>query len=412
MHFELPKNYQPFRGGAFPKFDLIQTGAPGKPNEVVGGQRFIVDLSKIVLIETGDTWRFLDTGRAPGANWTTLAFDDSKWKSGRAELGFGSKPDTTINPGPPGRRLITHYFRHTFDVADPSFYRNLIVRLKRDDGAVVYLNGKEITRVNLPLGAIGGGQLATRDVSGLEEDVFFPVPVTPGLLNQGRNVVAVELHQSSLRGDDVSFDLELLANPAFPGFSPDVRFGRNNQATLFQTGEAIPINVEALDSDGKVTAVSFFADGKLISSGGAFNFAWRDAPLGRHRLRAVAMDGDRQTGEAFATITVVRNVPPSVELQLPVNESVFRTGQAIPAAARASDRLGRIDRVEFHLRDDHLFDTKDRLVGTAKSPPYTINIRGLAPGHYMLLAIAWDNRGLPGSSVPVHFEVRGPQRNH
>jgi Common central domain of tyrosinase/Bacterial Ig domain len=409
LQFEIPKNYRPLRNGAFPKFDLIQIGAPGKPDAVVGGQRFVVDLSKIVLVKARDFWRYLDTGETPSAKWTTLTFDDTKWKTGQAELGFGSNPMTTINPGPQYQRRITTFFRHTFNVEDPTFYRSLILRLKRDDGAVVYLNGKEISRTNLPAGVISPTQLATRDVSGLEREVFFPIPVNSGLLSRGRNVVAVEVHLSSPRSDDLTFDLELLANPAFQGFAPDVGFGSTVNAAMFQRGEPIPINLEAIDTDGKITSVSVFADGKLISRSdrAPFAFQWRDAPLGVHRLRAVAMDADRQSGEAFATISVVRNLPPVVQLTSPRDELAFRAGQPIFASARASDRLGKIDRVEFFIRDDQLFASLDRLAGTAKSPPYAASIKGLRAGHYMLLAIAWDNQGLAGSSVPVHFEVRG-----
>lgn len=92
-----------------------------------------------------------------------------------AEFGLGDNPATTIDGGSPGRRPITTYFRHTLDVADPSFCRSVVLRLKRADGAVVYLNGKELYRVSLPTGAVNTRTLATRGVSGLEEDVFFPV---------------------------------------------------------------------------------------------------------------------------------------------------------------------------------------------------------------------------------------------
>src|SRR4029077_20427551 len=145
VSFELNKDYRPLRG-VRPKVTLIQTGAPGKPDAIVGGQRFDLDFSKLVLVKRGAEWRYLDDGSKPGSDWMAHDFDDQKWKLGRAELGFGNNPDTTINAGPPGRRHPTAYFRHVFDVADPSIIRTLHLRLKRNDGAVVYLNGKEIHR--------------------------------------------------------------------------------------------------------------------------------------------------------------------------------------------------------------------------------------------------------------------------
>lgn len=408
VRFELGRNYERSRD-KFASFDLIQIGKPGNDNAVVGGQRFELDLSKLVLVNTGGDWRYLDHGPAPDAHWKSLGFDDSKWKLGKAELGFGDDPVTTVASGPAGRRRITTYFRHAFEVTDPSFYDNLVLRLKRDDGAVVYLNGKEVHRVNLPAGVVGPPTVATREVSGLEEKVFFPVQIDPRILIRGKNVIAVEVHQNSPRSTDMSFDLELLANPVAKGFPPDIGFAGIMNGAVWQKGETIPINIEALDGDGRVTAVSLFADGKLIgeSDRAPFTFQWRDAPLGAHRLQAVASDSDRQRAVAFITINVVENLPPAVQLTQPREGSVFQITESISAVASASDRLGKVDRVEFYIRDADLFDTEDRLVGTAKSPPYAIRIKDLAPGHYILIAIAWDNQGMANASSPVHFALMG-----
>jgi hypothetical protein len=412
VEFELSKNYRPLRGVS-PKLDLIQTGTPGKPDEVVGGQRFIIDLSKLVLVKAGADWRYLDNGTSPGPKWKEPEFDDTKWRLGKAELGFGDNPATTIDGGPPDRRRTTTYFRRTFEVTDPSFFKSLMMRLKRDDGAVVYLNGKEIDRVNLPAGSVAPATLATRDVAGLEEEMFFPITLDTGLLRPGGNVIAVEIHQNSSRSPDLSFDLELFGNPAFKGFPPDLAFVSLSNGELKQLGEVIPINVEALDSDGKVVSVALFADGKLIGTDdqAPFNFQWRGASLGPHKLRAVALDNDQQRSLFDTTVSVLKNVPPSVRLTLPLDGASFRAGQSIAAIAEATDRLGKIERVDFYVRDADLFDAPDRLMGTAKKFPFSITFKGLAPGHYMLTAIAFDNGGLADQSIPIHIEVMGQHRD-
>ena len=85
-------------------------------------------------------------------------FDDTGWSNGLAELGYGDAvPSRDYNPertvvrfGPQAsNKYITTYFRHAFTVTDPTAFTNLIVRLLRDDGAVVYLNGTEIFRDNI-----------------------------------------------------------------------------------------------------------------------------------------------------------------------------------------------------------------------------------------------------------------------
>ncbi len=407
VYFELAKDYRPMRG-VLPKWDLIQTGVPGNPAAIVGGQRFVADFQKLVLVKTGEQWRYLADASNPGPNWRVPDFDDTKWKLGQGELGFGDNPSTSIDGGPPDRRRITTYFRRAFEVADPGFFRSLLLRLKRDDGAVVYLNGTEIHRVNLPGGTLTTGTLATREVKGLEEEVFFPIPGKPELLRPGRNVVAVEVHQNSPRSEDLSFDLELSANPADTRFAPDVAINSPFDGSLWQTGQRIPVTVEALDSDGKITSVSLFADGKLIGTlqQPPFTFQWQGAARGVHRLRAVAQDSDQQRATSEITITVLDNTPPTVSLLQPANGASFPAGRTVVATAQASDSGGAVERVEFFVRDGNLFTAPDRLVGTARTAPYTVSIRGLAPGHYMLTAVARDNRGATSPSIPVHFGIQ------
>ena len=51
-----------------------------------------------------------------------------------------------------------------------------------DDGAVVYLNGLEIFRSNMPSGSIGPTTLALTVVGGADETNFFSTAVAPSAL--------------------------------------------------------------------------------------------------------------------------------------------------------------------------------------------------------------------------------------
>ena len=407
LNFELLKGYKVPRG-VVPKWDIVQTGNRKNPNAVVGGQRFEFAFDKLVPIKAGAVWRYLDDGSSPGAGWRSPGYDDSKWKQGQASLGYGDNPVTLINGGPPGERRITTYFRHTFTVADRSVYRTLGLRLRRNDGAVVYLNGKQIHRVNLPSGAITPTTPATRDVDGLEREVFFPVRVTRALLRTGTNTIAVEIHLASPRSRDLSFDLELYANPARPGFSPDAAFASPANGALFQIGKSIPIVVQALDTDGRVSSVTFYADRKVIGKDGTapYTLKWNKAPLGPHRLRAVVTDNAGRQATVETTVTVLDNTPPTATLTAPTDGATFRAGSEINALAEASDDDGAVSRVEFYLVNMDLgFSAPINLVGTASAPPYRITLQSLAQGEYMLQAVAVDNRGATSPSIPVMFMV-------
>ena len=117
-----------------------------------------------------------------------------------------------VNSGPTNNHYITTYFRRRFPVSNPSSYTNLLLRVLRDDGAVVYLNGTEVFRSNMPTnGAIIYTTLASSTVGGGDETTnFFATAVSPGLLAAGTNLLAVEIHQVSPTSSDISFDLELL----------------------------------------------------------------------------------------------------------------------------------------------------------------------------------------------------------
>jgi hypothetical protein len=168
----------------------------------------------IQLIASGAAWRYRDDGSNQGTAWRVAAFDDSGWASGAAQLGYGDGDESTIvGYGPDASaKYTTTYFRRTFAVADPSAVRNLTLELLRDDGAVVYLNGTEVVRSNMPAGTITSATLATAAIGGADESAFAATALDPALLVAGTNVVAVEVHQANGTSTDVSFDLRLTAS--------------------------------------------------------------------------------------------------------------------------------------------------------------------------------------------------------
>ena len=86
---------------------------------------------------------------------------------------------------------------------------NFILRLMRDDGAVVYLNGKEIARSNMPQGTITEKSYASQVVGGKDETRVFEFVVSPKHLREGENVIAAEVHQIHQQSSDIGFMLKL-----------------------------------------------------------------------------------------------------------------------------------------------------------------------------------------------------------
>ncbi|WP_066361021.1 outer membrane protein assembly factor BamB family protein [Herbidospora mongoliensis] len=157
----------------------------------------------VTLIPTGSSWRYLDNGSDQGTAWRATGFNDSGWPQGAAQFGFGDGDERQVIAS--GR--TTYYFRTTFGVA--SALSQLTMSVIRDDGAIVYVNGNEVWRNNLPGGTITAGSFATSTISGTAESQWTDVTLSPGLLQQGQNTIAVEIHQDRPDSSDVSFDLRL-----------------------------------------------------------------------------------------------------------------------------------------------------------------------------------------------------------
>ncbi|HAB15884.1 MAG TPA: hypothetical protein DCE44_05485, partial [Verrucomicrobiales bacterium] len=169
------------------------------------------DLEFSTLVPAGAQWRYNDEGRDLGVTWRSSTFVDSTWKQGPAQLGYGDDDVVTeIGFGPDANnKYITSYFRHSFVVPEPGRILSATLGLIRDDGAVVYLNGREIFRSNLPSGTINYRTLATAAVGSEDESTYFETELAGSDFLTGRNVIAVEVHQSGGTSSDVSFNLRL-----------------------------------------------------------------------------------------------------------------------------------------------------------------------------------------------------------
>ena len=166
----------------------------------------------VVIVPAGSTWKYNDTNTDfYSAGWPSV--DDASWPTGPAPLGFGTLNtgevgiNTTLTMGSP--RYPCYYFRHSFTVT--SAYDSLTVKVLRDDGCVVYLNGTELVdaRSNMPASAITHDTLSVSAAGGADETTYFETSVNPALLTIGTNVLAVDVHQCNTTSSDIGFDLEL-----------------------------------------------------------------------------------------------------------------------------------------------------------------------------------------------------------
>jgi len=200
----------------------------------------------VTIVPAGSIWRYYDKGEALPSAWRVMDYDDSAWESGPAQLGYGDGDEATVVAyGKAEAKHITTYFRHTLINDASQTFDRLFVDFLRDDGGVVYLNGVEVLRANLPRGKVDFNTLATPTIAGDRESEFPRQEIDHGLLLDGRNVLAVEIHQGQPTSSDISFDLRLSGAPS-------------RQRTVTKSPEDLSNWHVALKSGGRLT-------GKLIS---------------------------------------------------------------------------------------------------------------------------------------------------
>ncbi len=181
-------------------------------------------VGQIQLVPPGAPWRYLDTGTNLGTVWRSVSFNDSAWSTGSGPFGYGEGDELTrIDPGPNRTPFVTTYFRAVFP-SPVELPPGMVVQLRilHDDGAAVYLNGRELWRNNLPAGPIQFNTPAIRHA--LDDGQFYTtIEASAEHLLPSLNVLAVEVHQALTNElgsevPDMSFDAALLLAPGLPPF--------------------------------------------------------------------------------------------------------------------------------------------------------------------------------------------------
>ena len=159
-------------------------------------------------------WQYLDDGSDPGKEWSSTDFDSSAWKKGAAPLGYGEDDlGTELSFGEDAEaKHATSYFRTQFTIDEDETLKieQLGLSLRADDGAVVYINGKEAVRSNMLAGSIETDTFASQAIGGSQESEFRDSMIPATFLSKsGVNTIAVEVHQADPGSSDLYLDLKI-----------------------------------------------------------------------------------------------------------------------------------------------------------------------------------------------------------
>ena len=119
---------------------------------------------------------------------------------------------------------------------------------------------------------------------------------------------------------------------------------------------------------------------------------------GMYKLKLTVTNPDLRSSddEVLVMVTNTQNVPPSVSLTTPADNSTFTEGKAVTVSANASDFDGTIQHVDFYQNN--------ALISAVTTPPYTIQWTPLA-GSYALTAKATDDGGAVSTSQAANITI-------
>lgn len=303
-------------------------------------------LATRTLVSKSAVWKYLDKGLDPGgAPWKGADYYDGFWASGPSPLGYTlTNIATAVSYGGVAtNRYITTYFRQAFTLdATPL---SVTGRLMRADGAVLYLNGVEIARHNMPAGNVAFATRALSAVTGTNAVRYYDFPLAVSNLVRGRNLLAAELHLSVPNREACGFSLEL--EGVVPNISPAPLFTPSGLASegSAQSGDAAGVSVTVRNA-GNVTATCLVlirdaATGAVLGSATVGPLAPGESADVRVTLATFgAATGDR-TLQAVTVCNGVTNMAGAVSVPFRLETPDF-TARTVAAAGSIGGRCSAV----------------------------------------------------------------------
>jgi hypothetical protein len=361
----------------------------------------LFSFAQTTLIPLSAEWKYLDNGSDQGTEWTLFTYDDAAWKSGPAELGYGDNDEATKVGfgGNSSDKFITTYFRRQL-LLSGAFLR-FDATIYRDDGAIVYVNGKEVYRTNLQGGSIN---YRTRAESANNDDGenAHSFTIDPSVFVDGINVIAVEVHQDDVNSSDISFRLELVAQPGettdlTPPLANSItrQIPLEQQTSLSEVTYAVNFSeaVTGLDAtDFALNTVSGNATGSItevkgsgaaytvtitgIAGEGDLRLDLNSTGTGITDLVGNALPGGFITGELYTFTST--DLAPAVSSVLRSNPTTQNTtATTVTYAVNFSEAVTGVDAADFSLATT---GTASGTIGTVggTGAAYTVTITGIA----------------------------------
>lgn len=211
-----------------------------------------VKFEDTVFLDLGPDWRYFKGTTEPSPNaegepttaWAAIGFDDAGWLRGVTGIGYGDGDDATVLDDMRGN-YFSIYLRRRFIINDPAQIENMILEIAYDDGYVAYLNGEEIGR-SPNMENRGNPPAHNRNANGghevTNEAEYIGLKRFRNITESGENVLAIQVHNSSLNSSDLSILPRLFQRHIQPG---SIENGNQNAVWTFR------FDPEQHDTSGK-----------------------------------------------------------------------------------------------------------------------------------------------------------------
>jgi len=245
-------------------------GTPGAANFPLSGAPPME--VETLLLDWDAEWRYNETDDL-AAGWEGTAHAvGGNWGSGAGVLGSESGPPIPIGtpltaPFLNNPYVVAYYFEREFTLTQSQIDNLTQFKIEHlfDDGGVVYINGVEVFRHDMPAGVPNSETLST---GGGDPDPSAPTGVSTSSLVVGSNRISVEVHQNTLGSSDILFGLRatLVEVPQDPSTADDPLVF--NEFSAFD--EAGGFRLEITNTSGETVPLDGYSIG--FSEGGTMTF--------------------------------------------------------------------------------------------------------------------------------------------
>jgi hypothetical protein len=279
-------------------------------------------ISKPILPLSDAGWRWRhgrNEASQPPNQWRNLGFtEDTSWQPAQLSVGYGDDDDHTVVPDMKGS-YTSLFLRRTFTLDTPPSAAPLLARIRVDDGCIVWLNGVEILRLNLPPGELPCTATAS-DHEATKEPETHPLATAHQLLRPGTNLLAAQVFNHTKDSSDLTFDIELRTLTGAP-LAKSPTPGRPNSVLSTRTAPALlevrhtpaaprsnqPVILTAVAEPGLANVTLEY---QCVEPGAytrrsdpAFHQGWTQLPMNDE-----GRDGDQSARDGIFSATVPANV--------------------------------------------------------------------------------------------------------